>query len=333
MVRALSLVAVREQQADRVALAPLGLARRDELIDDRLCPVREVAELGFPQHERFRASHRVAVLEAHRRELAQQRVVDVEGAGAVLGLQRLQRGVVLATVPVDQNGVPLAEGTAPAVLPGKADGPAVEQDRAEGDGLGARPVDRPSRDHLCPALELRAQPRMNGESGRQGGLGIYDHLDGVQRHGGGHGGSRRGLRWCRHQPRPVSWALAGVTGLGERLLQLYRVALHGLLGLGQRDVTTADQRLGVELTDRPLRGDRVVHQRLGERRLVHLVVPAPPVAHHVDDDVLVEGLPVLEGQPRDSHTRLGVVPVHMEDGGLHHPGDVGRVYRRPAGDR
>ncbi len=127
--------------------------------------------------------------------------------------------------------------------------------------------------------------------------------------------------------------MGGVTGLRERLLQLRRVVLHGLLGLGQRDVTTADQRFGVELADGPLRGDRVVHQRLGERRLVHLVVPAPPVAHHVDDDVLVERLSVLESQPGDPDTRLGVVPVHVEDRGLHHPGDVGRIHRRAAGDR
>ncbi len=333
MVRPLALVAVREQQADRAALPPLGLARRDELVDDRLGAVGEVTELGLPQHERVRPGHRVAVLEAHRGELGQQRVVDVEGAGARLDLQRLQRRVLLAGVPVDQDRVPLAEGAAPAVLPGEADGPPVQQDRTERDGLGARPVDRPGGDHLGPALELRAQPRVDGEALRQRGLGVDDLLDDVQRHGGGHGGRGGGLRRGRHQPGLAGRPAGGVAGFRERLLQLRRVVLHGLLGLGRGDVATADQGLRVELAHRPLGGDGVVHQRLGERRLVHLVVAAPPVAHHVDHDVLVERLPELDGQPRDAHTRLGVVPVDVEDRGLHHPGDVGGVHRRPAGHR
>jgi hypothetical protein len=42
-----------------------------------------------------------------------------------------------------------------------------------------------------------------------------------------------------------------------------------------------------------------VHQRLGERRIVGLVVAAAAVADQVDHDVLVEGLPELERQASD----------------------------------
>ena len=78
VVRALPLVAVRQQQHDRGALAPLLLRAEMNSSTMRLRAVGEVAELGLPQHERVRPLDRVAVLEAHRRELAQQRVVDPE---------------------------------------------------------------------------------------------------------------------------------------------------------------------------------------------------------------------------------------------------------------
>ena len=58
-------------------------------------------------------------------------------------------------------------------------------------------------------------------------------------------------------------------------------------------------------------------------------MPAPPVADHVDHDVLAERLAVLEGQQADPDHGLGVVPVHVEDGGLDHPGHVRRVNAGP----
>ena len=78
VVRALALVPVRQQQHHAGALAPLLLARADELVHDRLRAVDEVAELRLPADQRVGPGHRVAVLEADRRVLRQQRVVDVE---------------------------------------------------------------------------------------------------------------------------------------------------------------------------------------------------------------------------------------------------------------
>src|SRR5690606_31366673 len=56
-----------------------------------------------------------------------------------------------------------------------------------------------------------------------------------------------------------------------------------------------------------------------------LVVPATPVADQVDDDVLVERLPVGEGQLGHPDHGLGVVPVDVEDRRLDHAGHVGGV--------
>ena len=78
MLGPVALVAVRQQQRQPRRLAPLREARDEELVDDDLRAVHEVAELRLPEHERLRRADRVAVLEAERRVLGQRRVVDLE---------------------------------------------------------------------------------------------------------------------------------------------------------------------------------------------------------------------------------------------------------------
>ena len=121
--------------------------------------------------------------------------------------------------------------------------------------------------------------------------------------------------------------------LGARLvegdLQSVLKVAERLLGLVGGDVAALDERLDVQLAHAAVVGDRPVHQRLGVARVVALVVPVAAIAPHVDDDVLVEPLAVLEGELGDPGTRLGVVAVDVEDRRLHRLGDVAAVQRRP----
>ncbi len=89
------------------------------------------------------------------------------------------------------------------------------------------------------------------------------------------------------------------------------------------------QLAGVELAGRRVVLDLGVHQGLGERRVVALVVAEPAIAEHVDHRVLTELLPVLGGDLGREDHRLGVVPVGVEDRRLHHQGHVGRVGGGP----
>ena len=66
------LVAVREEQGQARGLSPLREAGDDELVDDDLRAVDEVAELRLPEDERVRRGDRVAVLEGERGELGQR---------------------------------------------------------------------------------------------------------------------------------------------------------------------------------------------------------------------------------------------------------------------
>ena len=121
--------------------------------------------------------------------------------------------------------------------------------------------------------------------------------------------------------------LLGLARLDEDPLELLLVVAQRGLGVLDADVAATDERLGVELADAALGLDEVVHQRLRHRRVVALVVTAAAVAHHVDDDVLVELLAELVGQLGHAHAGLGVVAVDVEDRRLDHPGDVGGVHR------
>ena len=59
-----ALVAVGQQQRQARGLPPLGQAGGEELVEDHLRGVHEVAELRLPQHQRVGVLHAVAVLEA-----------------------------------------------------------------------------------------------------------------------------------------------------------------------------------------------------------------------------------------------------------------------------
>ena len=77
-----------------------------------------------------------------------------------------------------------------------------------------------------------------------------------------------------------------------------------------------------------MRANLLVHQRLGERRLVAFVVAEAPVAEHIDDDRLGEFLPVFGRHLGGEHHCFRIVAVDVEDQRLDHFRDVGRIGRR-----
>ena len=62
-----------------------------------------------------------------------------------------------------------------------------------------------------------------------------------------------------------------------------------------------------------MRGDRLVHQRLGERRFVAFVVAVAAVADQVDQEVALERGAVRPGQPRRLDAGDRVVGVDVDD--------------------
>ena len=67
----LTFHAMRQQHNETRLPYPFGLTAGDELVNDALGGVGEVAELSFPDHQRVRVRHRVSQLEAQDSVLAE----------------------------------------------------------------------------------------------------------------------------------------------------------------------------------------------------------------------------------------------------------------------
>ena len=93
------------------------------------------------------------------------------------------------------------------------------------------------------------------------------------------------------------------------------------------DHALGDQPRAIDLADRRMLADRLIHQRLGEARLVALIVAEAAIAPHVDDDVAVECLAELDRQLAGEGHRFGIVAVDVEDRRLDRLGDVRRIGR------
>src|SRR5687768_7089273 len=98
MLRALPLVTMRQEQRQTAQTAPLRFAGTDELVDDDLSAVGEVAELAFPESQAIGLGRRKSVLETHDRFFRQQRIDH--GEVGLTGCEMLERDVRLAAVLV-----------------------------------------------------------------------------------------------------------------------------------------------------------------------------------------------------------------------------------------
>ena len=75
--------------------------------------------------------------------------------------------------------------------------------------------------------------------------------------------------------------------------------------------------------------NRLVQPRLCERGLIAFVVAEAPITVQVDDGVLLEFSPEIQGESHYVGDGFGVITVHVKNGNLQHLDDVGRVSRGP----
>src|SRR6476659_1069688 len=76
MFRSLSFVTVRKQKHDSARSLPFRFRRDDELVDDHLGAIGEIAELRFPKAKHVRVIERVAVIEAKDSGFREKAVVN-----------------------------------------------------------------------------------------------------------------------------------------------------------------------------------------------------------------------------------------------------------------
>ncbi len=325
--RPLAFEAVRQQHDQAIGAQPLGLAAGDELVDHDLRAVGKVAELRLPQHQRLGIGQGKAVFEAEHAEFGQDRIVDLELAVG----QRGQRNVLVLVLLVDPDGVALAEGAAAGILAGKTHVVAFGDKAAEGQRLGRGPVEaRAAVEHLLLGVDHALQGLVDGQAfGNRGerAAQAFKQLGvdrGVHVAAGGFG-VRRLVQPAPAPGEPVGLVgLVALAGLELRLEQGHEVGADRAC-VGAVDHAFGFQPRGIDFAYPGVLADPLVHQRLGEARLVTLVVAEAAVAPHVDDDVALELLAVLDRQLAGEGHGLGIITVDVQDRRLDALGDIAGV--------
>ena len=222
MFRPLALVAMRQQTDKARHAQPFAFARRQELIEDHLRAIGEIAELRLPEHESLRFGERIAIFETEHRLFRKHRIDDLELA--FCAAQMFKRNVTALILLIDQHCMALREGAALAVLTGEADAMALAQQRAEGERFGGGPVYADAGvDRRASRVEKAPDRAMNVEAFRRRGQFLADLAQRLQRSAGFAAAFVvRGLI-ARLQPRPMAIEPVGLVGLeGQRGVEFLR---------------------------------------------------------------------------------------------------------------
>src|ERR1035438_4046542 len=310
MVRTLAFVAVGQEQDDAGEQVPLGFSGADELVDDGLRDVDEVAELGFPEDERFGIVAAVSVFEPEDSGFGKRRVVDF--AAGLTGGDVFQRHVFVFVFDVGENGVALVEGAAAGVLSAETHVGAGFHQAREGERFGHAVVDGALADaHFRALFEELLYFRMNVEAvgvrsqasrkireffGRESGLdfefGLVETAVIIV----------PVLREVAHQ-----WLLLDAAGL---FLRGFKFGADGD-GLGLR-VGGADV-VGVDFPERRMLFDLLIEKRLRDGGVVDFAVAVAAVADEIDDYVGAELVAVFGSEAGDADDGVDVFAVDVED--------------------
>src|SRR5271155_2445670 len=206
-----------------------------------------------------------------------------------------------------------------AILAGEPNRIAFVQQRSEGQGFGGRPIDPfACLDRVTTIVEEALDRLVHIEARRRYGDARSQLLELAD----GNAGDAapivvdRILPGLEAGPAPVEpIGLVGLIALARLVFGLQTmapVAPH-LVDLALGDQPFADQLAGVDLEGGRMRPYDAVHQRLGESRLVALVVAVAAITEHVDDDRLVKPLPELDGDLGAIDHGLRVIAIDVED--------------------
>src|SRR5256714_7860726 len=276
MLRPLPLVAVRQQQHQAAHALPLRLGAGDELIDDHLRLVDEIAELRLPDPQPARTRARHAVLEAEHRRLAERAVDDLDLRLAFADVHYvIERNVLLAVLVVVEDRVAMAEGSAPGVLAGEPNRNLFEQQARVGDRLRAAPIDYlAALHHLEALIEQLLDARVRREVIRQPVHRLGRRDEPIRGHARVGAPIRAGPLEALPHAAEGQHLLARheVARVAERVLERALELFADFLDAVRIDHALLLEALGVTRYRRRMLADLPVHHRLRERRIVELVV-------------------------------------------------------------
>lgn len=329
----LSIISVWKGHNKTGTLHPLNLTGSDELINDTLSVVGEVTELGLPHDEGVWGGERVTVLESKDTELREGRVGD-DKLALVLG-DVLEWSPGLLGLLVVENSVTLGEGTTLNILTGDTDVVTLADKSTEGQSLSSGPVNVLAlSDRLGSGTENTLQVAVDAEVIWGGANGNTDVLQSLLVDTGWWMGKDLRSKLLgrlesvpgRGGPLLRGWSV--VLGLGEGLLEHtpnpLLVLINILLGKG----AVLQELVGVDIDLWLVGLNALVHQWLGERWLISLVVAVLSVADQVDNDIRAELRAPIGSKLADKVNSLNIISVNVEHWGVNGLGDIGAVGGR-----
>ncbi len=301
MFRTLAFVAVRQQQHESAQAIPLRFAGADELIDDDLRAVGEIAELPFPQRERVRIGRRITVLERHHRFFGQQRIDHGDVRVFAHGRQRqIRRAAVL----IVQHGVAMEERAAAGILADQTQIETLIDQRGVGEVLGETPVHRLfAGGHLVAVFVDLRDARMHGDIRRD----IEDRFAECGELVGGDTGLHRLIELGADVFGPVDGEGVFDVGVdvGDRRasVELGAIRIDHRLRVVVGNHVFRGQTLRIQFAYRRTRADDLIHQRLRRGRFIGFVVALAAIADQIDHHIALELQAIVEGETRAEHAR------------------------------
>ncbi len=329
----LSIISMRKRHDEAGTLHPLDLTRSNELINDDLGVVCEITELGLPHDESVWRGQRVTVLESEDTVLREGGVRDDELA-LVLG-DVLEWSPGLLVLLVVENSVTLGEGTTLNILTGNTDVVTLVDKGTEGQSLSGGPVDVLTLGNsLGSSGENTLQVAVDAEVIRAAANGDTNVLQS--------GLLNTGWWVWENLGGKLLWRLESVPGRGGPLLGGWGVVLafskglleHApnplpvLINIRLSEGLVLQELLDVKVDDWRVFLDALVHQWLGERWLIGLVVAVLSVADHVNDNIRAELSAPIGGKLANKIDSLDIVSVNVEDWRIDGFGNIGTVSGR-----
>ena len=135
--------------------------------------------------------------------------------------------------------------------------------------------------------------------------------------------------------RPTAIQPVGFVGLV--IFTCFKLVIHArlkcgfhILNFALRDQPVLDQPFRIQRQRGFLTFDFIVHDRVGEHRLIAFVMSKPAVAEHVNDHIFLEFLPEFCSDFCRMHHRFWIIAVDVEYGRFDHQGNVCGIRRGPA---
>src|SRR5438094_852844 len=291
MFRSLALESVGQEQHQPAQPAPFLLGVGDELVDDDLGGVDEVAELRLPQNEAVGAVEAIAIFETEHTDFGQRAVVDLDPR--LIWCDVGQRGVRPAVLAIVEYRVAVAEGSAGGVLASQAHAVTLGGQGGERQRLGRGPVDGSGAlAHLAPAGEPAGDGVVRMKSLGHARQRVNESRELASLDGGDDVLVITAGAAVIAAPDPDRRLAYGhvvwIPRLAQLTLELGPPFDGDALRLVSREPVEREQVRQVAVANWWALLDHPIHHGLSEGRLVALVVAATPVAIHVDDDVAPE---------------------------------------------